>query len=114
MDKMGAEILKTIVGPTGQTKIIPKQVFIEETNTTVSLDGNANRINHGPTLVPLPNIPRPPNWTEGNSPPLYNTVAPQETELNKEVEIFVDANDQGSNGGYDSEMEFVAETPSFV
>jgi hypothetical protein len=31
-----------------------------------------------------------------------------------EGDVFVDAHDQGSNGGSDSEMEFVAETVSLA
>ncbi|WJX44958.1 hypothetical protein P8452_31879 [Trifolium repens] len=57
-----------------------------------------------------PNIPRPPNVN--STPPteiLHPTLHMEDT---LEGEVFVDAHEQGLNGGSDSEMEMVGETQS--
>jgi hypothetical protein len=112
MDKMGVQVLEKLVVQADQTKFGPSQQLNEESNKNELLDGDVTRINTGQILVPFPNVPRPPNWKDAQSSSPNTNLELQDTECTKEVEVFVDANDQGSNGGYDSEMEVVVETPN--
>jgi hypothetical protein len=57
-------------------------------------------------------VPRPPNWTKLPLTTLSNISTPGEEEPVGEGEVFVDANDQGSVGCQESDMEVVVETIS--
>jgi hypothetical protein len=67
-------------------------------------------INMGQMTVITPNMPRPPNI--GNTHPMNEPfLSHKKGEEPGETEEFVDANEHGSSGYSDSEMEVVGETP---
>jgi hypothetical protein len=63
-------------------------------------------------LVSNPNVPRPPNWSQLPPKLLSQTTSVTVEEPIGDVELFVDATDQGSIGSQESDMEVVAETLS--
>jgi hypothetical protein len=65
-----------------------------------------------PMLVSNPNVPRPPNWSQLPPKLLSQTTSVTVEEPIGDVELFVDATDQGSIGSQESDMEVVAETLS--
>jgi hypothetical protein len=65
----------------------------------------------GPKYVSMPNIPRPPNRNDDPRP--LHTISSMHpaAELDREGEVFLDANETGSNSSYETDMDIVAETP---
>jgi hypothetical protein len=114
-DMMGTKWLESLKAHYNQ----PKVDNVEVTNkgdvaieTYMSGEGKV-----GPTLnsildrvdVTNPNVPRPPN-IEGIPQVTPSNHMHQEPDMRLDVEVFEDANDHGSTGTYESEMEIVQET----
>jgi hypothetical protein len=55
-------------------------------------------------------MPRPPNL-HGTTQPISSSSPLQDANMGWESEIFEDANDQGSVGNSESDMEIINETP---
>ncbi|KAK2378486.1 zinc ion binding / nucleic acid binding protein [Trifolium repens] len=60
--------------------------------------------------ITSPNMPRPPNL-HGTTQPISSSSPLQDANMGWESEIFEDANDQGSVGNSESDMEIINETP---
>ncbi|KAK2378394.1 zinc ion binding / nucleic acid binding protein [Trifolium repens] len=72
--------------------------------------GHKENLTLGQRHVLAPNIPRPPNLL--HTPPVSNILVQQnQSYANGESDEFVDANEHGSEGNSDSDMEIVGETP---
>jgi hypothetical protein len=65
----------------------------------------------GPKFVTMPNMPRPPNWSEESRSFPSSSSMQQPAELVREGEVFLDANETGSNSSYETDMDIVVETP---
>jgi hypothetical protein len=71
--------------------------------------GSVDKGNEGPKTVTHPNRPQPPDLTD--TPPFVpSSISTQQNEdMTLEGEVFEDANDQGTNGNSDAEMDIVDE-----
>jgi hypothetical protein len=112
MDRVGVQLLENTLGQSKQANFNHATHNEEDTTSTRIVMGSEQQVRFGPILQPNPGVPRPPNWS--NLPPttLSNFSTPAEEEQVGEGEVFVDANDQGSVGSQESDMEVVVETIS--
>ncbi|GAU35496.1 hypothetical protein TSUD_384510 [Trifolium subterraneum] len=117
--KMGEELIDNLLGQAQQP--------IQRSSMDTSMDttGSANNQHvtilspianekEGHKIVTTPNRPRPPNQNEASISLSTTTTTINGEDSIREWEIFLDANDQGSNTSSNAEMDFVVETPGLV
>jgi hypothetical protein len=111
-DRVGVDLLEKALVHDQQPKFNSLSNNGEDTISVSSGTGTEQEYRAGPVLLANPNMPRPPNWTV--EPPNFFSIitTPAEEEQEGDGEVFVDANEQGSVGSQDSDMEVVVETIS--
>jgi hypothetical protein len=111
-DKMGGRLIDNLMGhskePIGTSSG-------KVNNDNSSPDQNFNPPDGGNedcNTVILPNRPRPPNWSVASFPITTTSIPSNDAVLVREGEVFLDADEQGSNASYEADMDIVVETPS--
>jgi hypothetical protein len=84
---------------------------MEGTSENIRGMGQKENLDLGQMPILYPNIPRPPDLVNTH-PTNSSLMLNQESDINGDNDEFVDANDIGSGGNSDSDMEIVGETPS--
>jgi hypothetical protein len=112
MDKVGVDLLEKSLGHDKQPNFNNLTNIEEVTNAAKNVTGPRLEERSVPLSVNNPNVPRPPNRPA--TPPIFLSpiLTPVEGEQIGEGDVFVDANDQGSVGSQESDMEVVVETMS--
>jgi hypothetical protein len=92
----------------------PKELLresMEGTSENIRGMGQKENLDLGQMPILYPNIPRPPDLVNTH-PTNSSLMLNQESDINGDNDEFVDANEHGSGGNSDSDMEIVGETPS--
>jgi hypothetical protein len=109
-DKMGGKLIENLVG---QPKEPIGTSSGKANNDNSSHDQNFNPPDGGNedcNIVILPNRPRPPNWSVASFPVSTTSIPSNDAVLVREGEVFLDADEQGSNASYEADMDIVVET----
>ncbi|WJX69456.1 hypothetical protein P8452_53697 [Trifolium repens] len=95
-------------GPIRENSVNAGQVISNSENTISTNDVG----NGGTNIILHPNRPRPPNW---NGSPVLTPTTSKDSNVNmlvREGEVFLDADEQGSNASFEADMDIVVETPN--